>query len=152
MEAVLEQERKASNAKDARHKLTVERLRQKLVELQVIDSVLHLHIHQQRLHLELLCELQAIALNAVVAATGPSNVTSDVSPVLRCSQICACLSPLPCTLSPPPSAAAGVVINQHGNALQTEQLVNHVALFDRYKVKGTLAGIQNKHAAYRIQT
>lgn len=36
VEAVLEQERKASNAKDARHKLTVERLRQKLVELQVI--------------------------------------------------------------------------------------------------------------------
>lgn len=35
VEAVLEQERKASNAKDARHKLTVERLRQKLVELQV---------------------------------------------------------------------------------------------------------------------
>lgn len=35
MEAVLEQERKAGNAKDARHKLTVERLRQKLVELQV---------------------------------------------------------------------------------------------------------------------
>ena len=40
VEAVLEQERKASNAKDARHKLTVERLRQKLVELQVIESVL----------------------------------------------------------------------------------------------------------------
>ena len=35
VEAVLEQERKAGNAKDARHKLTVERLRQKLVELQV---------------------------------------------------------------------------------------------------------------------
>lgn len=47
MEAILEQERKASNAKDARHKLTVERLRQKLVELQVIESVLCLHRHQQ---------------------------------------------------------------------------------------------------------
>ena len=35
VEAILEQERKANNAKDARHKLTVERLRQKLVELQV---------------------------------------------------------------------------------------------------------------------
>ena len=35
VEAVLEQERKAGHAKDARHKLTVERLRQKLVELQV---------------------------------------------------------------------------------------------------------------------
>ena len=47
VEAILEQERKASNAKDARHKLTVERLRQKLVELQVIESVLCLHRHQQ---------------------------------------------------------------------------------------------------------
>ena len=35
VEAILEQERKAGHAKDARHKLTVERLRQKLVELQV---------------------------------------------------------------------------------------------------------------------
>lgn len=52
VEAILEQERKASNAKDARHKLTVERLRQKLVELQVIDSILCLHMHQQCLHLE----------------------------------------------------------------------------------------------------
>ena len=43
VEAVLEQERKASNAKNARHKLTVERLRQKLVELQVSP----LNKHQQ---------------------------------------------------------------------------------------------------------
>ena len=35
MEAILEQERKASMAKDARHKLTVERLRRQIVELQV---------------------------------------------------------------------------------------------------------------------
>lgn len=41
VEAVLEQERKASNAKDARHKLTVERLRQKLVEVQVQTSCRH---------------------------------------------------------------------------------------------------------------
>ena len=43
VEAILEQERKAGHAKDARHKLTVERLRQKLVELQVPSGQLSMH-------------------------------------------------------------------------------------------------------------
>ncbi|KAL0047599.1 hypothetical protein WJX82_007498 [Trebouxia sp. C0006] len=50
VEAILEQERKAGHAKDARHKLTVERLRQKLVELQDTNAELReeIRFHEQR--------------------------------------------------------------------------------------------------------
>ncbi|KAL0022199.1 hypothetical protein WJX77_005364 [Trebouxia sp. C0004] len=50
VEAILGQERKAGHAKDARHKLTVERLRQKLVELQDTNAELRdeIRFHEQR--------------------------------------------------------------------------------------------------------
>lgn len=65
VEAVLEQERKASNAKDARHKLTVERLRQKLVELQVKQTAaLHKHLQEQKI----LTSKQNMTTQAVLVA------------------------------------------------------------------------------------
>lgn len=37
VEAILQEERKAIKAKEARHKLTIERLRQQIIELQVVQ-------------------------------------------------------------------------------------------------------------------
>lgn len=77
VEAVLEQERKAGNAKDARHKLTVERLRQKLVELQV---------KAQHVHVRLCCccaissYLRVSLMGRVLATTSPLPVLIVCSP------------------------------------------------------------------------